>query len=152
MSPKIKIIPYHKRYLRGFIYTGVERSYYSSDEEVREVIKQKASLPGTPVIGVMEGEVVFFAGIYILSSRVGEAWLYLNIPSEELKKEACEAIRGIMYKVAGEMDLVRLQSICLPFQANIKFLERLGFKFEAVLHLYYEGIMDVLIYTILWRS
>jgi len=149
----LRIVPYDESYIKDFLYVGVERKYFSSDEEVREAIRGRVQKEGVTLMGLCLGEVIFVEGIFLVSSQVGEAWIFLNPPSSHLMRSACmKAVSDTMYATAEKMNLVRLQCLCLPLKETKKFLDSLGFKQEAVLHNYYNGILDALMYTILWRE
>lgn len=149
---KLEIIPYEEFYVKLFSYRGEERKYFSSDEEVRKAIRERAQKEGTTLVGLFQEEVIFIGGIFLVSPQVGEAWIFLNTPPPDLRLSTCKAVLNTMYATAEKMNLVRLQSLCLPLDKTKKFLEFLGFELEAVLRLYYNGISDALVYTILWRE
>jgi hypothetical protein len=149
---RLKVVPYDEDYLGLFSYRGEERKYFSSDEEVRKVIRERAQKEGVTLVGLFQGKVIFFEGIYLVSPQVGEAWIFLNPPPTGSMISICKAVLGTMYSTAEEMNLVRLQSLCLPLEKTKKFLEFLGFELEAVLHNYHNGILDALVYIILWRE
>ena len=148
----LEVVSYNEAYLDNFSYCGEERRFFSSDEEVREIIRKRAQKEGKTLIGLFQGEVIFFEGIYLVSSQVGEAWIFLNPPLPNLMLPICRSILKTMHFTAEKMNLVRLQSLCLPLEKTRKFLGFLGFKQEAVLHSYYHGRLDALVYTILWRE
>lgn len=149
---RLKIVPYRSDYVDAFSYCGSERKFFSSDEEVREAIKERAQKEGETVVGLLDGKVLLITGIYLLGPQVGEAWIFLNPPPRKMVRPICKDISDLLQSRAKRMNLVRLQSLCLPLEQTKGFLEFLGFELEAVLHNYYSGILDALMYTILWRE
>lgn len=146
----LEIIPYDESYVEDFSYWGVEREFFSSAEEVREIIKKKARKEGTRVIGLLRGKVIFVLGINFIFPQVGEAWLFLNPPPPKFVLPVCRAIASTVHLKAKEMNLYRLQALCFPLEKAMKLSEFVGFRREAVLHSYYKGMTDVLVYAILW--
>lgn len=146
----LKVISYDDDLVEDFHYFGIERKYVSSDKEVRKVIRECSKREGETIVGVIKGMVFFFAGIYALAPRVGEAWAFVNpVPSNE-KIATHRAIFRNMHRIALDMNLVRLQSLCFPLEKAKRFLEALGFEKEAVLRKYYRGREDLILYSIIW--
>jgi len=149
---KLEILPFSFLYLDSFLYKGVEREFFDSEEAVRQVIEERANRKGIALMGLYNEEPLFYMGIYFISSQVGEAWIFLNPSPPKLKITVSRIIHKTMYHWAKRLNLVRLQALCLPIVKTERFLEFLGFNYEATLCKYYEGTTDALIYAIIWEE
>jgi len=148
----IDIVPYNEVFLWDFHYKGMEKKFILSDEQVRGLITQCTEREGRTMVGLLDGGVVFFAGITLLGPRVGEGWAFVNPPPKNKRIATYRALYRVMHKMADELNLVRLQSVCFPVEKAKKFLESLGFEKEAVLRKLFQGKEDLILYSIIWRE
>ena len=146
---KIKSVKFDPIYLSRFTYEGTEREYFPPDDrEVRMIILNDVLSSEEVTVGLLGDEVVYIAGIRLLSSRVGESWLYLNPVEKRYHLQVVRSVRKDAIDSSQKLDLIRLQSLCLPIYKNRRFLTLLGFEYETTLHKYFNGIIDIDVYVI----
>ena len=92
---------------------------------------------------------VISAGVYILWPGVGEAWMHLSPWFYQHVKTAYREIREILCQIIATKGLRRVQCpIRADMEANMNFVEHLGFKIEAVMHRWGPEDADYLLYSI----
>ena len=104
--------------------------------DVRERLKYFAE-NGPSYTGMIHGEVVGCAGVFIHWPGMGEAWVLSSPLVERFKLSFHRAIKQTLNGIQDNLKLHRIQCVVhADYTRSQKWVERLGFKKEGLLNKY----------------
>ena len=100
-----------------------------------------------------DGKPVMCAGVYIFWPGVGEAWMHLSPWFYAHVKTVYREVREILEQIIATKGLRRVQCpIRADMEANMNFVEHLGFKIEGILHRWGPEDKDYLQYALVAKE
>ena len=105
-------------------------------DDVRERLKYFAT-NGPSYTGMIHGDVVGCAGVFIHWSGMGEAWVLSSPLVERFKLSFHRAVKQTLDMIQDNLKLHRIQCVVhAEYTRSQKWVERLGFKKEGLLNKY----------------
>lgn len=137
----LKILPYKKELLEGFVYDGVDQKL--SKTQIIDKVDFYNKL-GECFIGFVGDEIIGVGGIYTLWEDAGSLWLFLNKKGKDYKKSVFKVLLTYMNELVKKYKIKTLVVECLSdcIEAN-RLIQHLGFvknkEFQMNLYLKNTG-------------
>lgn len=131
----IKLVPYKKSLLKGWVYDGIEEYLFRGPDDVLSCIDDYC-MRGRGIIGYgVRNDIIGVSGMFPLNKEgKGYAWSFINRNATPYGLEMIRTIRELQDEFAGELginNLVTETDVNCP--ELTKYMMLLGYERESVL-------------------
>lgn len=142
---KLKIIEFDEKYLKDFIYDGVEKEV-ALNFNIKDLAKAYAK-DGDAYMAIVDDKLIAMAGIYKFIEGVGQVWMFFNREAAYYAKTIVEAINYYIKTIMEKNNYHRIQTICPKgsISAN-RFIKFFGFQEEGIMRQFANG-QDFVMYA-----
>ena len=121
-----EVIKFDEKYLKDFIYDGIESEII--DYDIKEVVKKYASA-GESFMGFNNHQLFGMGGVFpFFDTGIGQIWLLLNQEVYDYKTTAFRLIKEHLMKIIERQNYRSIQILCLAENEKATTLiEHLGF-------------------------
>lgn len=138
--------PMQEEHIKGFKYDGIELGAVSvlDIEDLLRYYKKS----GDGYVGIIDGEVIGFAGVRLIWKGVGQTWMLMNQSAKPEIREIMEVIIGTFEEIVKVREYHRIQTFVIDGdRSSKKIAEMYGLTYESTMKSYGPNKEDYHIYA-----